>query len=57
MLNEINICLGSLAEATKAEISYELSMNVDFRKFYLLKHQKELLEQEKLNFNLYKLYR
>ncbi len=51
---KINEKLISLADAVRAEVLYEVSMSVDFPSFYLLSLQKQFIEQEKLNFNLYK---
>lgn len=53
----INIALGSIAEAVRAKISYEMEMKIDVKSFFALKFQKERIEETKLNYNLYKNYR
>lgn len=52
--NSINAKIISMAEAIRAEILYEVSMNVNLPSFYPLRLQKTNIEQAKLNFNLYK---
>ena len=55
MLNslEIDNKLVNMADAVKAELAYDLSMNVNFSEFYLLNQQKVFLDEQKLNINLY----
>jgi hypothetical protein len=44
----------SLAEAVYAEVRYELDMDVDSMRFFKLDLQRTFMEQQFLNFNLYK---
>ena len=44
----------SLGEAVRAEVLYELDMDVNVNEFFRLKMEKEFVQQEFLNFNLYK---
>lgn len=44
----------SLAEAVYAEVRYELDMDVDPMKFFALDLQRTFMEQQFLNYNLYK---
>ena len=44
----------SLAEAVRAEVLYEVNMDVNFCEFYRLSLQKRTQEELFLNYNLYK---
>jgi len=44
----------SIADAVRAEIVYDVSMNVNFQNFYKLSFQKRILQEQFLNYNLYK---
>lgn len=52
--NSIDGRLISLAEAVRAEVSYELDMNVNIMEFYRLAFEKRRLQEQFLNFNIYK---
>jgi len=52
--NSIDGKLISLAEAVRAEVSYELDMNVNVSEFYRLSFEKQRQQEQFLNFNIYK---
>lgn len=52
--NSIDGKLVSLADAVRAEVSYELDMNVNVAEFYRLSFEKQRLQEQFLNFNIYK---
>ena len=54
-ISEINSKIISTANAVYAEVAYELDMVVNPAEFFLMKMEKDLLMQQFLNFNLYKM--
>lgn len=53
-LNPIDERLFAMAESVRASILYDIDMTVNNTEFFKLKMQKEFLEQQQLNINLYK---
>lgn len=53
-IQSINSEIISMADAVRAEVLYDITMNVKFSDFYRLAFQKNILQEQNLNFNLYK---
>lgn len=52
--NQINQKIISLADSVRAEIVYEITMDINFSEFYLLALKKQTIEENNLIYNLYK---
>jgi hypothetical protein len=56
-IDEIQSKIISIADAINAQISYDMTMNVDFADFYLFDNKLKYFEEQKLNINLYATYK
>lgn len=46
-----------MADAINAEVSYDMTMSVNFADFYLFDNTLKCFEEQKLNINLYATYK